>query len=74
MSLIEGIGDDLLYAFGFLLFIGLISLAWLSTHVNYTHLPATLFIIERRTRRNNGNRLIFACQIGLSIDYVAFSR
>ncbi|CAF0863277.1 unnamed protein product [Rotaria sordida] len=53
MSFIEGIGDDFLYAFGFLLFIGIVSLAWLSTRVNYIHFPATLFIIERRTRRNN---------------------
>ena len=55
MSFIEGIGDDFLYAFGFLLFIGLITLAWLSTHVNNIHFPTTLFIIERRTRRRNGN-------------------
>ncbi|CAF3026343.1 unnamed protein product [Rotaria sp. Silwood2] len=53
MSFIEGIGDDFLYVFGFLLFIGIVSLAWLSTHVNYIHFPTTLFIIERRTRRNN---------------------
>jgi hypothetical protein len=58
MSFIEGIGDDLLYAFGFLLFIGLISLAWLSTHVNHIHFPNTLFIIERRTRRRNGKKNI----------------
>ena len=54
MSFIEGIGDDFLYAFGFLLFIGIVSLAWLSTHVNHIHFPTTLFIIERRTRRRNG--------------------
>jgi hypothetical protein len=55
MSFIEGIGDDLLYAFSFLLFIGIISLAWISTNVNQIHLPSTLFIIERRTHRRNGN-------------------
>ena len=55
MSFIEGIGDDILYVFGFLLFLGMIPLAWLSTHVNNIHLPATLFIIERRTHRRNGN-------------------
>jgi predicted CDP-diglyceride synthetase/phosphatidate cytidylyltransferase len=59
MSFIEGIGDDFLYAFGFLLFIGIVSLAWLSTHVNHIHFPATLFIIERRTRLRNGNIYIF---------------
>ncbi|CAF3247457.1 unnamed protein product [Rotaria socialis] len=53
MSFIEGIGDDFLYALGFFLFIGIVSLAWFSTHVNYIHFPPTLFIIERRTRRNN---------------------
>jgi hypothetical protein len=55
MSFIEGIGDDLLVVFGFLLFIGVVSLAWLSTHVHNIHLPTTLFIIERRTDRRNGN-------------------
>jgi len=55
MSFIEGIGDDLLYAIGFLLFIGIIFLSWLSTHVNHIHLPTTLFVIERRTYRRNGN-------------------
>lgn len=59
MSFIEGIGDDLLYAAVFLLFIGIVSLAWLSTHVNHIHFPATLFIIERRTRRRNGNLYIY---------------
>lgn len=54
MSFIEGIGDDFLYAFGFLFFIGIVSLAWLSTHVNHIQFPTTLFIIERRTRRRNG--------------------
>jgi uncharacterized membrane protein YhhN len=55
MSFIEGIGDDFLYAFGFLVFIGIICLAWLSTHVNHLHFPTTLFIIERRTaRQRNG--------------------
>lgn len=52
MSLIEGIGDDLLYAVGFLIFLGIVSLAWLSSHVTNIHLPTTLFIIERRTGRN----------------------
>lgn len=56
MSLIEGIGDDLLSVFVLLIFIGIVSLAWLSTHVNYFHFPATLFIIERRTRRRNGKK------------------
>jgi len=55
MSFIEGIGDDLLYAFGFLVFIGVVTLAWFSTHVNHIHFPTTLFVIERRTRRRNGN-------------------
>jgi hypothetical protein len=55
MSLIEGIGDDFLYAFIFLLFVGIVSLSWLSTHVNNIHLPSTLFIIERRTHRRNGS-------------------
>ncbi len=55
MSFIEGIGDDLLYAIGFLLFIGIIFLSWLSTHVNHIHLPTTLFVIERRTYRRNVN-------------------
>ncbi|CAF3880245.1 unnamed protein product, partial [Rotaria sp. Silwood1] len=54
MSFIEGIGDDLLYTFCFILFIGTVSLAWLSSHVNNIHLPTTLFIIERRTHRRNG--------------------
>ncbi|CAF1127897.1 unnamed protein product [Adineta steineri] len=53
MSFIEGIGDDFLYAFIFLIFIGIVCLAWLSTHVNNVHLPTTLFIIERRTHRTN---------------------
>ncbi|CAF3740348.1 unnamed protein product [Rotaria sp. Silwood1] len=53
MSFIEGIGDDLLYTFCFILFIGTVSLAWLSSHVNNIHLPTTLFIIERRTHRRN---------------------
>ncbi|CAF0771851.1 unnamed protein product [Adineta steineri] len=53
MSLIEGIGDDFLFVFGFLIFIGIITLAWFSTRVNHIHFPATLFIIERRTRRRN---------------------
>ncbi|CAF0774741.1 unnamed protein product [Adineta ricciae] len=53
MSFIEGIGDDLLYAFGFLFFISIVTLAWFSTHVNYIHFPTTLFIIERRTRTRN---------------------
>lgn len=54
MSFIEGIGDDFLYVFGFLLFLGIVSLAWFSTYVNQIHFPTTLFIIERRTRRRNG--------------------
>lgn len=54
MSLIEGIGDDLLCAVGFLVFLGIVSLAWFSTRVNHIPLPNTLFIIERRTRRRNG--------------------
>lgn len=53
MSLIEGIGDDLLCVLVFLVFIGIVSLAWLSTHVNHIQFPSTLFIIERRTRRRN---------------------
>ncbi|UJR31589.1 hypothetical protein I4U23_019075 [Adineta vaga] len=53
MSFIEGIGDDFLYAFGFLVFISIVILAWFSTHVNYIHFPATLFIIERRSRTRN---------------------
>ncbi|CAF1028994.1 unnamed protein product [Rotaria sordida] len=53
MSFIEGIGDDLLHAFCFILFIGIVSFAWLSSHVNYIHLPTTLFIIERRIHRRN---------------------
>lgn len=57
MSFIEGIGDDLLYAFGFLVLIGIICLAWLSTHVNNIHLPTTLLVIERRTRRRNEDEL-----------------
>jgi hypothetical protein len=59
MSFIEGIGDDFLYAFGFLFFIGIVCLAWYSTHVNHIHFPTTLFIIERRTRRRNGNISLF---------------
>ncbi|CAF4012842.1 unnamed protein product [Rotaria magnacalcarata] len=55
MSFIEGVGDDLLYAFSFLGFLGIIILAWFSSHVNNIHLPATLFIIERRTRLRNDN-------------------
>ena len=55
MSFIEGIGDDFLYAFGFLVFIAIVTLAWFSTHVNHLHFPTTLFIIERRTRRRDGN-------------------
>jgi hypothetical protein len=55
MSFIEGIGDDLLYTFGFLLFIGTVSLAWLSTYVSHIHFPTTVFIIERRIQRENGN-------------------
>ncbi len=55
MSFIEGIGDDFLYAFAFLFFIGIVSLAWLSTHVNHIQFPTTLFVIERRTRRRYGN-------------------
>jgi hypothetical protein len=51
MSFIEGIGDDILYAFSFLLFLGIISLAWLSTRVNQIDLPSAFFVIERR----NGN-------------------
>ncbi len=58
MSFIEGIGDDFLYAFGFLLFIGIISLAWLSTHVHHIHLPTTLFVVERQTHRRNGNTIV----------------
>jgi len=57
MSFIEGIGDDFLYAFAFLLFMGIVSLAWFSTHVNHIHFPTTLFIIERRTRRRNEEEL-----------------
>lgn len=59
MSLIEGIGDDFLYAVGFLVFLGIVALAWLSTHVNHFHFPTTLFIIERQTRRRNGTRSCF---------------
>lgn len=54
MSFIEGIGDDLLYAVAFLVFIGIVTLAWCSTHVNSIHFPTALFIIERRSRRRNG--------------------
>ncbi len=68
MSFIEGIGDDFLYAFGFLLFIGIVSLAWLSTHVNHIHFPTTLFIIERRTRIRNGNIYIPFIRIKIIID------
>ena len=55
MSFIEGIGDDLLYPFSFLLLIGIVFLAWLSTHVDQIPLPTTLFIIERRSHLRNGN-------------------
>jgi len=58
MSFIEGIGDDFLYVIGFLVFIGIVSLAWFSTHVNQLHFPPTLFIIERRTQRRNDNEEI----------------
>lgn len=61
MSLIEGIGDDLLYAVGFLGFLGIISLAWFSTRVNQIPFPSTLFIIERRTRRRNGTSKFTEC-------------
>ena len=67
MSFIEGIGDDFLYLFGFLFFIGIVSLAWLSTHVNYINFPTTLFIIERRTHRRNGDLSIFIQFDGLFI-------
>lgn len=60
MSFIEGIGDDLLYAVGFLVFIGIIFLAWLSTHVNHIHLPTTLFVIERQTHQTNGSIYIYS--------------
>ncbi|CAF1631245.1 unnamed protein product [Adineta ricciae] len=53
MSFIEGIGDDFLYALIFLLFLGIVSFSWLSTHVNNIHSPPTLFVIERRSRRRN---------------------
>jgi len=56
MSFIEGIGDDFLYVIGFLVFIGIVSLAWFSTHVNQLHFPPTLFIIERRTQRRNDSK------------------
>lgn len=59
MSLIEGIGDDLLYVFVVLVFIGIITLAWFSTHVNHIYFPTTLFIIERRTRTRDGK--LFIC-------------
>jgi hypothetical protein len=52
MSFIE---DDFLYAFGFLLFIGIIYLAWLSTHVDHIHLPTTLFVVEQQTHRRNAS-------------------
>lgn len=54
MSIVEGIGDDLIYAFSFIIFIGIISLAWLSSHVHQIYAPPTLFIIERRSHRRNG--------------------
>lgn len=54
MLSIEGVGDDLLYAFAFIGFIVIVILAWLSSHVNNIQLPTTLFIIERPTHLRNG--------------------
>ena len=57
MSFIEGIGDDFLYALIFLIFLGIVSVSWLSTHVNNIHSSPTLFVIERRNHRRNGKSI-----------------
>lgn len=58
MSFIEGIGDDLLNLIGFLSFMGLVFLAWLSTSVNQIPIPRTFFHPEQQQQqvyRRNGS-------------------
>ena len=51
MSFVEGIGDDVLHVVGLIAFICLVSLAWLSTHVNPVPFVERLFIVEHRRHR-----------------------
>lgn len=51
MVVIEGFGDDVIFAITCLFIVSLLIIAWLSTQVREFPFPANLLIIERRFRR-----------------------
>ena len=54
MPFVEGIGDDVLHVLGLIAFICVVSLAWLSTHVNPVPFVERLFVVEHRRHRPTG--------------------
>ena len=51
MTLIEGVGDDVMTVLLLLFVIVLVIISWLSTNVREYNFPANLLVIERRSRR-----------------------
>ena len=51
MTLIEGIGDDVITLLFVLFTVIIIIISWLSTNVREFTFPANLLVIERRSRR-----------------------
>ena len=51
MTLIEGVGDDIITVLFICFIIVILIISWLSTNVREYQFPANLLVIERRSRR-----------------------
>lgn len=70
MTIIEGIGDEVIYFIGFALLVIILTLAWTSTSVSEHALIRTaVFVIDRRRRRslnNNNNNNTTSSVVGVT--------